>query len=86
MLKDKFHTMIATGFWVGKIPFAPGTFGSLLAVILWVIINHFFAVAYQENFPLTINILMWLGLIIFSFAIGVWSSGYYCQKHNNPLM
>jgi len=78
MQKDRLHTFIATGFYIGKIPFAPGTFGSLLAVGLWVVVNHYFF-AISQNFIL--NILMWLILILASFFIGAKSSSYYCKQH-----
>lgn len=32
---NKFVEMLATFFYVGKIPFAPGTFGTLAAIPLW---------------------------------------------------
>ena len=34
-----FNSLINTFFFIGKVPFAPGTFGSLLALILWFWIN-----------------------------------------------
>ena len=34
-----FRSLINTFFFIGKIPFAPGTFGSLLALILWILIK-----------------------------------------------
>ena len=39
-LKDPFH-LIATLFGIGNIPFAPGTFGSIFAWILFIVISHF---------------------------------------------
>jgi phosphatidylglycerophosphatase A len=31
---------LATGFGVGYIPFAPGTFGSLLGLVVWALVPH----------------------------------------------
>ncbi len=36
--KDKFAAAIGTGFGVGLIPFAPGTMGALLALLLWMVV------------------------------------------------
>ncbi len=33
------RSLINTFFFIGKIPFAPGTFGSLLTLILWILIK-----------------------------------------------
>ncbi len=79
MLKDKFHTAIATGFWVGKIPFAPGTFGSLLAVAMWVGFNHLFIKF--ESTPLFIG-AFWIGLFLILTIIGIFSAEAYAKQIN----
>jgi phosphatidylglycerophosphatase A len=73
MLK-KFYTIIATGFYIGKIPFAPGTFGSLLAVAMWVAINHFFLF----ELPL---IIFWVSLLIFLTILGVFAA----ESHSKTI-
>jgi phosphatidylglycerophosphatase A len=86
MQKDRLHTMVATGFYVGKIPFMPGTFGSLLAVLIWVITNYFFFALCQnfngESFFLYSILAFWAIVIIATFFIGIKSSEYYCKKHH----
>ena len=64
MLKDKFHWIIATGLGVGKIPFAPGTFGSLLAVCIWVIVNYYYFMFFNS---FVANLIIWLAIIISTF-------------------
>jgi phosphatidylglycerophosphatase A len=54
---------IAFGFGAGLAPFAPGTFGSLLAVPLWWVLGS----AYSP-FALA-------ALIVFLFVVGVWACG-----------
>jgi phosphatidylglycerophosphatase A len=73
MLK-KLHTIIATGFYIGKIPFAPGTFGSLLAVALWIAINRFF----PFELPL---IIFWISLLILLSIIGIFSA----ESHSKAI-
>ncbi len=74
MLKDKFYWVIATGFGVGKIPFAPGTFGSLLAVLMWIVINNLFT---PFELPL---IIFWVILLISLLILGIFSAEFYSKK------
>lgn len=60
-------TMLATLFWVGRIPFAPGTWGSLAALPLGIAIRHAFG-----DFAL-------LGAVIVCFAIGWWAATAYAR-------
>ena len=71
MFKNKFYTLIATGLFVGKIPFAPGTFGSVLGVLIWVLINQIF-------FP---SLLIWGLIIAVLTLIGIRAADFYCEKH-----
>ena len=71
MFKNKFYTLIATGLFVGKIPFAPGTFGSVLGVLIWVLINQIF-------FP---SLLIWGLIIAVLTLIGIRAADFYCKKH-----
>lgn len=54
--------LLATGMGVGLLPFAPGTFGTLLAVPLYLLLR-----------PLP----LWLygGIVIVMFIVGIWISG-----------
>ena len=38
-IKYRFSEIIGTMFYIGKIPFAPGTWGSLVALLLWYLIK-----------------------------------------------
>ena len=90
MLKDKIYTAIATGFGVGKIPFAPGTFGSLLGVFIWVVINYFFAglllVAEQKKYDYllqnsaTLIVIFWSVFCLLTFYFGVKAAQLYSDK------
>ena len=55
-------TLIATGLYVGLLPFAPGVWGAALAMIFWYLCKklHFF---------------IYLGVILGIFLIGVYTSG-----------
>ncbi|MEO0139668.1 MAG: phosphatidylglycerophosphatase A [candidate division WOR-3 bacterium] len=68
----KIFELIATGFYTGKIPFVPATFGSLLAIP--------FAIAAHGN-PFVSSIV---GVMLFSLA--VLSSDYMCEylKQKDP--
>ena len=60
---------IATFCYLGKLPFAPGSFGSLGALILWTFL------------PLTFSVH--LSTIIILFTIGVYSSSNIAINMNN---
>ncbi|MCE3254618.1 MAG: p [Rickettsiaceae bacterium] len=77
MLKDKFYTAIATGFWVGKIPFMPGTWGSLLGVFIWLAFSHLF-IHLQISFLATI--IFWFLALVLIFILGIYSSNFYSKK------
>ena len=68
-LKDPFH-LIATLFGIGNIPFAPGTFGSIFAWILFIVISHFLD---------STNMVV---LCVFIIAISIW----VCEKASNDLI
>lgn len=70
MIKNKFYTAIATCFYIGKIPFAPGTFGSLFAVLIWVLFNHFFAV----------DLTLWVPFLVVLTILGISSADFYSKK------
>ena len=61
----------ATLFYLGKLPIAPGTWGSMGALILWLFL------------PITISVL--LSVILLLFVLGVYSShkvAKYMQVHD----
>ena len=59
-----FHIIIASGFGSGFSPFAPGTAGALVAVIIWTVL--FYVIPF--------NILLTSLLIVLFTAAGIWSA------------
>lgn len=77
-------SIIATGFGVGKIPFAPGTFGSLLAFPIYILLTYLISkgrdgVGSIASFEL-INYLLVITFAL--FLMGIWASEEYCLKYN----
>jgi len=63
--------LVATFFYVGKLPVAPGTFGSLVALIIWLFL------------PITASVQ--LSMLILLFILGIYSShkvAIYLQVHD----
>ena len=61
--------LLGTVFYIGKLPIAPGTWGSLVGLILW--------------WFLPIDFLLQLSLIILLFIIGLYSSKIISIRLNN---
>ena len=83
-----FHpaTILSTFLWVGKIPFAPGSFGSLAAYPFTFLLinianklNHLLAKQSIVIPTLAITTI----LLIILFLIGIWSSNVYVSKTNS---
>lgn len=53
---------LATGMYVGKVPFAPGTFGSLAALLPWLLIRN-------------VSLPFYLAILLILFIIGFFVSG-----------
>ena len=68
-LKNPIH-LFATIFGIGNIPFAPGTFGSIFAWILFIVVSHFLD---------STNMVV---LCVFIIAISIW----VCEKASNDLI
>ena len=67
MKRDKlFHIIIASGFGSGFSPFAPGTAGALVAVIIWTVL--FYVI------PFNILLVVTSLLIVLFTAAGIWSA------------
>lgn len=62
-----FHNFIATGFGSGYSPIAPGTAGSLLAMLIW------WGYSLLFSHCISIPVLTFIVIVVFTFA-GVWSS------------
>ena len=63
--KSYFHIVIATGFGSGYSPFAPGTAGAFLALLIWLPIAYLLP---ASLFVITLSLT-----VIFTF-LGIWSS------------
>ena len=61
-----FHIIIASGFGSGFSPFAPGTAGALVAVIIWMVL--FYVI------PFNILLVVTSLLIVLFTAAGIWSA------------
>ena len=59
----------ATFFYLGKLPFAPGSWGSLGVLLLW--------------FFLPVSFSIQLSVIVFLFVLGVYSSGRVAKYMND---
>ena len=94
-LKYKFSEIICTIFYIGKLPFAPGTFGSLAALICWFFIKpslsdplfllinggiFFLGVACSEIIVSASNVKDPQFIVIDEW-VGMWSS-LYLVEHN----
>lgn len=60
-----FHVIVGTGFGTGYSPFAPGTAGAALALLVW------FAVGFLVSF--NTHLFVTVGLIAVFMILGVWS-------------
>jgi len=66
--------LLATGLGIGLVPFAPGTFGTLLAIPLYLLLNMLFVPWY-------------LVAVLVLFIVGVWICGKtarYLQTNDHP--
>ncbi len=75
--KDHFLTFIATGAYLGKIPFAPGTWGSLLGVLMWISLS--WVLNWLAFSSLKIEIF-WASFITITFIFGLWAANFYGKK------
>ncbi len=66
--------LIATGFGLGRLPKAPGTWGSLGALVLFALIGPFSHAAIQS------------ALTVIFFVLGIWAAGHYAatKKERDP--
>lgn len=69
---DRAAYFIATGAGAGFLPVAPGTFGAIEAVAIYLLI-----IAFSTGPRLSVIFLAALGLL--SFAVGVWAASRACE-------
>jgi phosphatidylglycerophosphatase A len=81
MRNKAFHpaTIIATVFWLGKIPFMPGTIGSIIAFPMWFLLAFGAIIrGYQGYFAGNVEVLnLSLFVICLLFVLGTWASDTY---------
>lgn len=58
---------IATGFGSGLVPVAPGTVGSLAALLPWWFLRG-------------LSLPIWLALLVLAFGVGVWACGWAMRR------
>lgn len=84
-MKNKFSssTIIATFFGAGYIPFAPGTFASALAFILYFLVIYLVTLVKGGSMSLTSPELTNNLLVFYTglFFIGSWAAEQYCQNN-----
>src|ERR1051325_3039396 len=69
---DRVAYFIATGFGAGLMPKAPGTFGALESVMVFII-------AFAFHLSSSTLVVLFATLSAISFAIGVWASSRVCR-------
>ncbi|NQU26769.1 MAG: phosphatidylglycerophosphatase A [Candidatus Marinimicrobia bacterium] len=62
-MKFRLAEILATVFYLGRIPGAPGTWGSMAAVLVWLILPE-----------QMLSVFIFSGLLIFLAVIGIWAS------------
>jgi len=75
--KPRLSLLIATGFGLGYIPFAPGTFGSLAGLLLVFLPSWLLTRGVMVFYSETLNpvLLILCALVGLSAILGVWSAG-----------
>ncbi len=74
---DHLAEIISTVFYIGKIRYAPGTFGSLAAFPVIFLIGKL-SLFELEALP----VKMIFAFLTIMFVVGVWASDHYCKKIN----
>lgn len=77
LLTTKLNEALLTGLYVGKIKKAPGTFGSLLALVGWFICARYLN---QEGVSLRSQNLLWSLLLLKSFIYAIFAIPFYAKK------
>lgn len=73
MIKDKIAKTIATSLGFGYAPFGPGTFGTALGLIFYVLFAYAFDIIDTQSTSLNLDFLL-IGLIILFTILGTWSA------------
>lgn len=79
--KQQVVEAIATGLWVGKLPKTPGTFGSILACVLILILAGVTGIPVLELIQKT----QWMLLITIGwYVLGCWATDHYMRAVGKP--
>jgi phosphatidylglycerophosphatase A len=70
-IKFKFSEFFGTIAYVGKIPFAPGTFGSLAALVAWYFLKPTIS---DPLFLLLTGAIFFFGVVVTDVLISVWEN------------
>ncbi len=73
----KAHEIFLTFFFVGKIKKAPGTFGSLASLIVWIVLTKIF-LSYEISF--LIQNIFWVIFLTSAFIYGCLASTSYAKQ------
>ena len=69
-MKLKLSEVIGTVFYVGRSPFAPGTMGSLVALLVWFILKPLII---DPLFLLITGVLFFIGIAVSTILIEAWN-------------
>ena len=69
-MKLKLSEIIGTVFYVGRTPFAPGTMGSLVALLVWFILKPLII---DPLFLLITGVLFFIGIAVSTILIEAWN-------------
>ncbi len=72
-MKNRIAKTIATSLGFGYAPFGPGTFGTALGLIIYVLLANTFDIVNSNTQSLTLNLLL-IGLVIIFTWLGTWSA------------
>ena len=73
MIKNRIAKIIATSLGFGYAPFGPGTFGTALGLIIYVMVAYTFNIVDSNSQSLNLNFLLIALVIIFTW-LGTWSA------------
>ena len=73
MMKNRIAKTIATSLGFGYAPFGPGTFGTALGLIIYVILAYTFDIVDAQSQSLNLDFLL-IGLVIIFTWLGTWSA------------
>lgn len=71
------HEILLTFFFTGKAKKAPGTFGSLAALLLWILVNGIF---FNHQIALIWQNIFWTIFLTSAFFYGIFATPLYTKK------